>query len=195
MKYAPVLLLALALSVQANPWTRIINGQQATPGSAPYHAHILIRLNPQATETRVGSGALISMTHTLTTAQNVRLFGQWQVGVGSVNREQLQWSPWTSQHIIHPQFDHTTLNNNIAIITHQAFQPSINIQAIALPTAADTQVPFPNEEGRFDGFGFTGPTGPFANQLMVGFVRTTTEQECIQTYPTSGLPQQQLLCP
>uniref|UniRef100_A0A1L8E3X4 Putative serine collagenase 1 n=1 Tax=Nyssomyia neivai TaxID=330878 RepID=A0A1L8E3X4_9DIPT len=184
MKYTPLFLVVFALYVQASPSTRVINGQQATPGSAPYHVHLLIRLNAQSQETRVGSGCLISMTHTLTTAQNVRNFGQWQVGVGNVNREQLQWSQWTSQNVIHPQFDHNTLNNNIAIImVQQPFQASVNIQAIALPAATDTQVPFANEEGRFNGFGFTGPTGPFANQLMMGFKRTTTDQACAQAYP------------
>uniref|UniRef100_A0A1B0DFY1 Uncharacterized protein n=1 Tax=Phlebotomus papatasi TaxID=29031 RepID=A0A1B0DFY1_PHLPP len=150
MKYSPVLLLVFALYAQANPTTFVINGQQATPGSAPYHAHILIRLNAQAQETRVGSGVLISMTHVLTTAQNCRNFGHWNVGVGNVNRQQLQWSA-TTHSVVHQQFDPNTLNNNICIITlTQPFNPSANIQSITLPQASDTQVPFPNEEGFFE---------------------------------------------
>ncbi|XP_059620305.1 chymotrypsin B-like [Phlebotomus argentipes] len=187
MKYSPVLLLVFALSVQANPSIshRVINGQQATPGSAPYHVHILIRQN-QAGQARVGSGCLISMTHVLTTAQNVRTFGHWEVGAGNVNRNQLEWRQ-TTQALAHPQFDHNTLNNNIAIITvMQPFNPTMNIQAIAMPTAQDTQVPFANEECRFNGFGFTGPTGPFSDQLLMGFKRVTTDQVCAQTYPHLG---------
>ncbi|GAB0095557.1 hypothetical protein DMENIID0001_109520 [Sergentomyia squamirostris] len=183
MMYSPLLLLVGILYVQANPTTFVIGGQNAPPGSAPYHAHLNIRINAQAQETRVGSGCLISMNHVLTTAQNVRNFGHWNVGVGNVNRNQLQWSQ-TTQSVAHQQFDPNTLNNNIAIIVlTQPFNPSANIQAIPLPLATDNQIPWPNEEGRFNGFGFTGPTGPFSEQLMMGFKRVTTDPICSQAYP------------
>ncbi|XP_059620299.1 chymotrypsin B-like [Phlebotomus argentipes] len=187
MKYSPVLLLVFALSVQANPSisNRVINGQPAIPGSAPYHAHILIRQN-QDDGARVGSGCLISMTHVLTTAQNVRTFGHWEIGVGSVNRNQLQWSA-TTLALVHPMFDYTTMNNNIAIIFMvKPFISSIHVQAIPLPLPTDTQAPFPGDKCRFNGFGFTGPTGPFSDQLLMGFKRVTTDQVCAQTYPHLG---------
>ncbi|XP_059620301.1 chymotrypsin B-like [Phlebotomus argentipes] len=192
MKCSLVLLLIFALSVQvnclisasANPLilNRVINGHPGTPGSAPYHAHILIRQN-QDDGARVGSGCLISMTHVLTTAQNVRTFSHWEIGVGNVERDRLEWREAT-QALAHPLFDHNTLNNNIAIITvMQPFIAGFFVEAISMPLPTDIQVPFPNAHCRFDGFGFTGPTGPFSDQLLMGIKHVTTDQVCAQTYP------------
>lgn len=74
MKFACGLILvaALAAVAQSAATGRIVGGSNAPAGSTPYHAHLLIRTNQQATATHVGSGTLISTTHVLTSASNTR---------------------------------------------------------------------------------------------------------------------------
>lgn len=75
MKFvSATLLLVVCLAIVDAKFAggRIVNGGNAPPGSATFHAHLLIRTNQQATATHVGSGTLISQSHILTAAANAQ---------------------------------------------------------------------------------------------------------------------------
>lgn len=67
-----VLVCGLAAVSAAATSSRVVNGGPAPQGSTPFHAHLLIRTNQQATVTHVGSGTLITNNHILTSASNTR---------------------------------------------------------------------------------------------------------------------------
>lgn len=110
-------------------------------------------------------------------------FGWWNVGLGHLNRDNLQWHE-SIRAEINPNFDFNTLNNNLAIIfLTQPAVVSATIAPVSLPMLAQSPNPLPNENGRISGFGHTQSTGVFANDLQVSFQRVIENQECVTAWP------------
>lgn len=110
-------------------------------------------------------------------------FAWFNVGLGSLNREQLQWVE-ANRAVTHPEFEPNTLNHNLGIIflTHP-IQPSATLVPATMPTAAQSSMPMTNESGRVSGYGHTATTGIFASALQMSFQRVTDNMECISAYP------------
>lgn len=109
-------------------------------------------------------------------------FHHFRVGLGSINRRALKYFNGT-QIIIHPQYNHTNLHNNIGFIVLDNPLPNFTdaIKAIALPSLG-LHVPFPFEEGKITGFGVNNGQ-QFARVLQEAFQRVTTNAECSIRYP------------
>lgn len=89
--------------------------------------------------------------------------------------------------MVHPEFDPSTLANNIAIIfLNTPVQNTANLSPATMPTTAQSSMPMTNESGRVSGYGFTSVTGIFANDLQMSFQRVTENSECMQAYPHVG---------
>lgn len=192
--FVSFLVVASVALANASPTNFIVNGQNAPQGIAPYHAHILIRENTQSQQTRVGSGVLISNLHVLTTATNVRNFQWWNVGLGNIMRQLLEWRE-TNQALAHPQFNPSTLENNIALLLlPHAVVSSPAIAPVLMPTLAQSHLPLPNEAGRVTGFGFMSTQGNFATDLQVAFQRVVDTNECNAAFPQTQQFSQNVFC-
>lgn len=64
---------------------------------------------------RIGSGAIITTTAVLTVAQNVRGFQAWRVGAGALTIQGLHFINVATA-VEHPQYDPSTLTNNLAVL-------------------------------------------------------------------------------
>lgn len=103
--------------------------------------------------------------------------------MGNVNRANLQWFE-ANRAAVHPQFDASTLNNNVAVIfLNSPIQGAVNIAPVAMPALSQTHLPVTNEFGRVSGFGFTQNNGQFATDLQVSFQRVTDNNECFNAFP------------
>lgn len=195
MKFVSGLLLVAGLAaVNAATSGRILGGANAPQGSANYHAHLLLRQNQNSPTTNVGSGTLISTSHVLTSATNTQNFGWFNIGLGSLNRAQLQWQESTRA-VTHPEFNADLLNNNIGIIfLAQPIVPSATLIPATMPTMAQASMPMTNESGRVSGFGFTHITGNFATDLQMSFQRVTDTNECLAGFPHLQSFMQNVFC-
>lgn len=106
-------------------------------------------------------------------------FSWWNVGLGNVNRRELQWHESTTA-ISHPQYDPANFNNNIAvIILSTALEFSPWISAVRLTPIS---LPMPNQFGQVSGFGYTTSTGEFAKTLTVATQMVTEAETCIEAF-------------
>lgn len=216
MKFTHVFLAvsSLAIVAAANPSNFIINGMPAPQTSAPYHAHLLMRVLPTSADTRVGSGVLISTLYVLTTATNTNeynltssdiyelllfhilfcSFGWWNVGLGSLQRDQLQWHESISA-FTHFLFDPTLLYNNIAIIALPLpVQVNVFVAPARMPTLDQSNLPLPNQIARVNGFGMTSSNGAFATELQVLFQLIDNNDHCVAAFPFIESVQESVFC-
>lgn len=143
-----------------------------------YPHHVYIGYSNAAGGGFFGGGSIITPTHVLTVAQNVRNFVSWNIGYGANRFSQLQWTQ-TSTAIPHPNFNVDSRENDIAVlVVSQPFVWSATLQPVSLPPA--TQVlPLDNEQGTIVGFGWTSSTNSErSDELRKAFVRIVPDAQC-----------------
>lgn len=153
---------------------RIANGQDAV--HYPHHVYVAYQ-NAQGGGF-FGAGSIITTTHVLTTAQIVRNFVTWNIGYGSNHFNLLSWIR-TEQHIIHPNYNIDSRENDVALlVVGVPFVWSAQLQPAILPPA-NQQMPLVNEQGIIVGFGWTGPEAAVqSNTLQEAFVRVIPDEVC-----------------
>lgn len=94
----------------------IVNGFPATEGQFPHQVSILRADNDEPDRVHVGAGVIISSEWILTAAHVVKPSESYTIRFGSKNL----WMGGEVQNatyaIIHPEYNETTLNNNVALV-------------------------------------------------------------------------------
>lgn len=158
----------------------IINGQD----TVHYPHHVYISYQNAQGGGFFGGGSIITPTHILTVAQNVRNFVTWNVGYGSNYFSQLAWIR-TDRATVHPNYNVDSRENDIALlVVPEPFVWSDNVRPVSLPPA-NQQLPLVNEQGIIVGFGWTGNEAVQSHVLQAGFVRVTPDDHCLNVIAVS----------
>lgn len=105
-------------------------------------------------------------------------------GFGSIDRDQLIWL-LTSDSYIHPNYNATSFDNNIAVLRIGSAVDTILKSNLVFPISmADNSIIQSDfTPGLIYGFGNTANDGDFATVLQQGFKRIQSEQTCIIDFP------------
>uniref|UniRef100_A0A1B0GKR7 Putative trypsin-like serine protease n=1 Tax=Lutzomyia longipalpis TaxID=7200 RepID=A0A1B0GKR7_LUTLO len=156
------------------PESFIIGGNPA-PDYETSVAAIVSFQEHQATFGFLFTGSLITNQHILTVAQAIQGYVNWHVGLGSIDRDAMQYFESSTVHI-HDQYNPQFLQNNIGIIVlHEAIPP-----IVALPMTLPPEHPTLSPMYRYYGFGLTDPNdfGSAAYRLKYGFTSQVSLEEC-----------------
>ncbi|XP_063704355.1 collagenase-like [Culicoides brevitarsis] len=161
---------------------RIFYGYVAQARQFPHMCSLLNR-KTTGSYTLCG-GSLISQKHILTAAHCVNSVVSTTVGCGTVERNKPYLQVVSSKFIAHPQYNPTTLNNDIAIwtlpitITYDAY-----VKAIRLPTVAQATVSFNGVMTTVSGFGRYSVSVSSSSQILRYVnLRVISNADCAVNY-------------
>lgn len=172
--------------------SRIVGGNIATSGQFPYTVALHMR---QGNQNFICGGALIRFNWVLTAAHCLYRMERVEVIVGAVNR--ISGSRVFSQTIrnsgseardliLHRNYNHRTLANDIALIRLRNARESIlnhpNAGVILLPILEDSAVDLTGRNSTVSGFGLTGDGQPPSNVLRFITVPIISNAECARTF-------------
>ncbi len=154
---------ALAASREIAP--RIIGGAPSGASENPWQ--VLLIINDRS----LCGGSLIASTWILTAAHCMKDADASGVkawaGISALSERSEQNRLPASRVIVHPQYDATTLNNDVALIELASpWTPSAGVAAIPLPVAQDPATwPAAGTLATVSGWGYLGGKGPSATVL------------------------------
>jgi secreted trypsin-like serine protease len=165
---------------------RIVGGQVVTPGAHPYHACLLVWF---ASGTVLCSGTLISGSRILTSASCPIGSSSLQVILGAhtftaVEPTQQRRNVERAAYRIHPQYNPSNLNNDIAVlILPSSVDITARIQISNLPGSSSAT--FAGEMGTVTGWGRMSDGNPaYSHQLRSASNTIITNAQCADHYPT-----------
>uniref|UniRef100_A0A336MVN5 CSON007596 protein n=1 Tax=Culicoides sonorensis TaxID=179676 RepID=A0A336MVN5_CULSO len=163
---------------------RIMYGYTAQPKQFP---HMCSLLNRKSSGYTLCGGSLISSRHILTAAHCVASVISTTVGCGTVDRQQPYLQVVTSVNVAHPNYNPTTLNNDIAIWT---LPITVNsdpyVKPIRLPTVSQAKQTFEGVTATVSGFGRYSTTTTSSSQILRYVdVRIIANSLCAQNYGTT----------
>lgn len=100
-------------------------------------------------------------------------------GFGHRDRRQLTWVE-AENYVVHPNYNRTTLLNNIAIIKLVSKPLSVVIQPLFI---ANSTTDGTGTTGNVFGFGHTNNDGDFATYLKKTSLTIQSDEDCLLTYP------------
>ncbi|KAL7025811.1 hypothetical protein ACKWTF_013646 [Chironomus riparius] len=167
---------------------RIVGGEISQFGQFPYTVALHMRSRQGMF---VCGGALIKYNWVLTAAHCIEGFNSIQVIVGTINRisgpSVFNITVSHSRDLIpHPQFNPTTISNDIGLIRLRTATPSLLdhtfVDVISLPTIIDSQIDLTGRMSTVSGFGATGFRMPPSEVLRFIKVPVISNQECSQVF-------------
>lgn len=178
-------------ATQAPDEGRIVGGQPATPGEYPWQAMLLLSGNGFC------GGSLIDQKWVLTAAHCVDGRSVEQVILGAHNLLQTGESTrqviTTRRAIIHPNYNRTTEDNDIALIElNTAAVLNTSVRVVPLAASADSSLFAPGVLATVTGWGATREGGSLASVLQEVSVPIVSRQTCNQSY--SGDITENMLC-
>jgi len=170
-------------SCEANPLSRIVNGDEAANFQFPWHVSLQITVSNTPAKTYCG-GTLIAANYVLTAASCLRNATTIQVDIGSIEFLNPFETQNTVQFLKHPEYNDESKLNNIGIIrlqTNVTF--STNIRAILLPRLSEVGEQYKDVESYVCGFGVsTVGSNYLSNELLFARKTVITNDQCIQNF-------------
>uniref|UniRef100_A0A336LS69 CSON014307 protein n=1 Tax=Culicoides sonorensis TaxID=179676 RepID=A0A336LS69_CULSO len=161
--------------------SRIINGMPAALGQFPHQVRSRTKVGPH--KYSICGGSIISETVVLTAAHCVKGHESFDLGFGSIEFNNPEVEVTTTDKIIHPEYDHSHLHNDIALlILPSALEFTKNIKPIQLPSYSQTDMSFADEKATVSGHGKTGDDESSSKRLMYVHVKVIDNEECTKFY-------------
>ncbi|XP_059484817.1 brachyurin-like [Neocloeon triangulifer] len=185
LELASVLLFWAQLAQSVSIGSRVVGGQEATPGAYPWQIYAEGFANGQVVYGC--GGTLISDRHVLTAAQCFEGAQIVRVYLGAHNvsatNEPNRVIMETTDFTIHPEFSTNYYDNDIAVITLPR-QVTINtyIDVANLPTGGDVGSDFLGAEGVFAGWGSSDGINSLTSILRFSRNTVVSKVECEAHY-------------
>lgn len=163
-----------------SPSPSIIYGTPAEDGEIPFQA-LLFSAPDGSLEGFDCGGSLIHPNWIVTAAHCLTETDATLVEMGSVSRDGMTYSEWSSQRFSHEEYNIDGRHqNDIALIKLPIPASGRNIATVEMATA--NMGPLDGETMRASGFGLTSNNGPDSDVLLKVDLRTITNQECNDFY-------------
>nr|AAV84254.1 serine type protease [Culicoides sonorensis] len=164
--------------------SRIVNGFPASVGQFPHQVRMLARIS--STQNSVCGASIISDTFVLTAAHCTRGFNSFELGFGSIDFNNPQYSLTSSKKLEHSGYNPTNLNNDIALIELPVrLQWTKTVSPIQLPSYSQASMTFIGRQATASGFGKTKDENTqVSNLLMYVYTRIIGNSECSALYGT-----------
>lgn len=161
---------------------RIVSGFPAQPNQFPYQVGLKI-VSPSGS-TSVCGGSLISAAWVLTAAHcTVNTHYQYNMRIGSIHLGTGGISQTSNEVVSHPSYNPSNFNNDVSLLRIPSpVTFSAAIQAVRLPSAAQSSYTFNGQEATIAGWGAVSTGGGVQQNLRYTFVRVITNAVCAQTY-------------
>ncbi|KAL5292131.1 hypothetical protein ACFFRR_011130 [Megaselia abdita] len=165
------------------PESRIVGGSLAEAGQFPYQVWLSISSSYGGWDC---GGSIIDAEWILTAAHCTYGASEIVVIAGSLNIEQLEDTVQTrtaSQVIIHPQYELTTLKNDISLIRLSSpLQLTYKVWPVPLVDRSEVNDSFEGEHVIASGWGRTSDAGPAPSQLRYVDMYVESQAACIGYY-------------
>jgi len=162
---------------------RIWGGQLAEHGELPYQVGILVLL----VSTSFCGGAIVGNNFVVTAASCFPGDPNAIIEVGSVDRLAVGQFINAGQKILHPAFDPSTSDNDIALV--RLVVPvtfTETVRPVRLPNRRQVSQTFENQQARISGWGALGVGSALQRFLRIGFAQVVSQAACRIRFPTSS---------
>lgn len=168
---------------QANPLSRIVNGDKAANYQFPWHVSLQATIT-DLDDKRYCGGILIANNFVLTAASCVHNAATIQADYGSIHFSTPFETQHSTQYQIHPQYNADYKSNNLAIIrlpTSVVYRS--NVRAILLPRISEQNETFESIDSYISGFGVSQPGSNYlSNDLNFAHQTVISNELCRQSY-------------
>nr|ADJ67275.1 Cul n 11 allergen [Culicoides nubeculosus] len=156
---------------------KIVGGSPAREHQFPWQASVT---SCSEKSCLICGGSLISRRYVLTAAHCTAGLSEFQIGVGSTDRNRPAFSVFSYGKIEHPQYNPEKLFNDIAIL--KLPRPIRFIKGVETIKLARNNVSYTNQNATLSGYGKTSSSGPVSDKLNFVDMRIISNQECANEY-------------